>query len=201
MRKSRHVTPEEKLLHIIEKPNGNTKLAAKKKVRVRLSLNFVSRLKNIDFRRLSLRSVNKALVWVSVIATLVLVFYFVKEEKTLQERGKFASTIVEKKDFAYLVDIKEELPALSSYMAYIEENNPFHVLPMIKKPVKVKEPPFALTLVGIFWSDRPQAVIEDGNTQKNYFVYTGDIVGKYTVSKITQNEVQLVSEDGDKTLR
>jgi len=201
MRKSRHVTPEEKLLHIIEKSDGNSKLAGKKKVRAHLSLNFISRLKNIDFRRISLRSINKTLVWISVIATLVLVFYFVKEEKTLQEKGKLASTIVEKKDFPYLVETKGELPALSPYMMYIEKNNPFHVLPMIKKPVKVKEPPFALTLVGIFWSDRPQAIIEDGNTQKNYFVYTGDKVGKYRVSKITQNEVKLVSEDGEKTLR
>ncbi|MDD4957015.1 MAG: hypothetical protein PHH49_04660 [Candidatus Omnitrophica bacterium] len=67
-------------------------------------------------------------------------------------------------------------------------------------PDTLRTPP-GLNLVGIFWSDRPQAVVEDTGSNKSYMIYEGENIGKYKVEKITDRHVYLRSNDGEAILR
>ena len=75
-------------------------------------------------------------------------------------------------------------------------------MPDVKKAETAEEKiKTSFKLVGIIWSDRPQAIIEDEATNKNYLVYEGDAIDKFTVSKIAQDEVKLIAEDGETILK
>ena len=56
---------------------------------------------------------------------------------------------------------------------------------------RVKELAATLKLVGISWSDAPDAIIEDSKAQRSYFVKQGAQVGEFTVHKILKDRVIL----------
>ena len=196
MKSGRRITPEEKLLHLIEKPEDTDKLGLNKKDRLfdpEQSLSFL--------KKITLHSVNKVLIIISIVVTIILVFFFIKGEKYMQARFENLKENI-KKEVLQLSKKQEELPNLSMYLADTEKNSPFHVLPNIKKPEAAKEEkPANLKLVGIIWSNNPQAIIEDETSGKSYLVYEGGTVDKFEVTKISQDTVNLISEDGEKILR
>lgn len=201
------ITPEEKLLHIIEKPeeaekldiNRNTKPSPFAKLKLGKSL---ERFKNIDIKKINLRGINKILLWISVVITIAVIVYFVRDEKRLGRNFEnIKIKAAEREDFK-IDGGKTDIPNLSAYLDETQKNNPFHTLPFIQKLKSEEvEKKINLQLVGIFWSDNPQAIIEDTATGRNYMVYEGDQVDKYKVGKITQREVRLTSEDGNEILR
>ena len=198
MAPARKVTPEEKLLHIIEKPEEADKLDLDKKSKAgRLLFPF----KKIAFKKITLRGINKLLVLASVVITVVFVFFFIKDERSLQAR--FESLKEEIKTKVTRISKEEKKAAdVTTYLADTAKNNPFQVLPDVKKAETAEEKiKTSFKLVGIIWSDRPQAIIEDEATNKNYLVYEGDAIDKFTVSKIAQDEVKLIAEDGETILK
>lgn len=201
MKRFGSVTPDEKLLNIIEKTGDGNKAIKVKKSKIELKRFFDSI--GVVVRKISLHGVNKLLIWVSIIATASLAFYFFKEEKKLEDKFEVVTNQFSEKESSYSFDMKKDMPDLRTYLSETERNNPFHVLPEITKPKKKEEPLASqLSLVGIIWSsDRPQAIIEDKTKAQNHLVYEGDVVEKYTITKITKTEVILTSEDGEKTLR
>ena len=202
MESDRRITPEEKLLHIIEKPEDIDRLGLNKKGKLFDPKRSLSFLKKIGPKKITLHSINKTLVTISAVITITLVFFFIKGEKYMQARFEDLKENI-KKEVLQLSNKQEELPNLSMYLTDTEKNSPFHVLPNIKKSEEVKEEekPAKLKLVGIIWSDDPQAIIEDETSGKSYLVYEGDTVDKFEVTKISQDEVKLISENGDKILR
>ena len=202
----RKLTPEEKLLHIIEKPERIDMLTGKKgkKGIVAFPLpgkGLLGMIGGASSKRFTLRGVNKLIVCLSVILTAALVFFFIRDERNMETKlESLKKGLVKSEEFQ--LGKKQVLPDMAIYIKETEKNNPFHVLPETKK-VEKKEPVSTsnLKLVGIIWSNFPQAMIEDESNGKNYSVYIGDTLDKYTVIDITPNTVKLSSENGEKTLR
>ncbi len=202
MENSRRLTPEEKLLHIIEKPDEAHKIGLNKKKGFLKRGKGLGLFKKISPKKITLHGINKIIISVSVIATIALVILFMQNEKMMTERFGDLKKDIQKETFR-LSETKEEKIDLATYLEDTEKKNPFHVLPVVKKIdiLKEEEPKIELKLVGIIWSDKPQAIIEDDATKKNYLLFEGDAIDKYTVEKITKTQVKLVSEDAEKILR
>lgn len=200
------ITPEEKLLHIIEntKKNKNTVSPGGTGRSFFNSIDFRSLIGivKIDPKHLTLRDLNKVLIFVAVIFTLFAFSYLSGEKRFIQDRLSNMRNIEIKKD-PLSIDLNNgnKLDA-SSYVAGTLSKNPFHMLPVDTEPVdkKVVETK-EFTLVGILWSDRAQAIIEDPVTNKTYMVYEGDTIDEYKIDEITQTEVKLTSQYGEKILR
>ena len=202
----RKLTPEEKLLHIIEKPERIDMLMGKKGKKGIVAFPLAGKrlmgiISNANLKKFTLRGANKLIIGLSVILTAALVFFFIRDERTMETKLESLKKGLVKSD-EFQLEKKKILPDMAIYIKETEKNNPFHVLPETKKAEK-KEPVSTATLklVGIIWSNFPQAMIEDESSGKNYSVYIGDTLDKYTVVDITPNEVKLASEDGEKTLR
>jgi len=196
MEQPRKISSEEKLLHVIEKPNNIDKLNLSKK-------NNLPKKKTrgkISFKKFTLRSLNKILIVVGVLAAATIAFSFVDEDRTLQNRFKDLLATIEREPFD-LDKKRESIPDSETYVLNTRKNNPFHILPFVKKQKVKVITKIDLKLVGILWSDNPQAIIEDSISKKNYLLFVGDTVEKFLVKEITQNEVKLVSETEEKILR
>jgi len=55
-----------------------------------------------------------------------------------------------------------------------------------------------LRLVGISWSKDPDAMIEDTDALRTFFVQVGDMVGDFKVLDISKDKVLLISGEGEK---
>lgn len=208
---SNKVTPEEKLLHIIENSPNAAKLSPKKAVgnadkktddsANSFRENPLAFLNKLDPRNMTLHGINKLFIGICVIATAVIVFYYVQDIQNIDIKFDYFKKMAEAEKSPFRTNTKQDIPVAAKYLADTGKSNPFHILPVVEKPRKKIKQELNLKLVGILWSDRPQAVLEDEKTQKNFMVYEGDIVDKFTVEKITANNVLLVSEDGETTLK
>jgi len=202
MNGNRKITPEEKLLNIIENPKGAQKLGAHRKFSLQglFSKEKAGSFAKINFKKISLRDVNKLLLSAAIIATLIFVVYFVKEERHL--RTRFEDLLKGNVKGGSDVEEQQNNPNISAYLADTEKNNPFNILPFVKKARPIKEVAKSeFKLVGIIWSSTPQAIIEDSTSNKTYVVYEGDTVGEFTVAKISKNEAIISNKNGKKTLR
>lgn len=204
---SNKVTPEEKLLHIIENSPDTGKLSLKKAMNGAAEKtddpargNPLAFLNKLDPRNMTLHGINKLCIGICMIVTAVIVFYYVQDMQNIDVKFDYFKKTAETRKSPFRAGKKQDIPAVAKYLADTEKSNPFHILPVIEKPRKKIKQKLKLQLVGILWSDRPQAVLEDATTQKNFMVHEGDTVDKFTVEKITANNVLLVSEDGETTL-
>lgn len=201
MANQRKLTPEEKLLHVIEKPGDIKKMDLKKRGNASKLGIPPAILKSLDPGKMTLQGVNKFLISIGALATIILVFLFVKSERFMQTRFEDLKENIGKRGFELAKD-EGNIPDHSTYIARTGQNNPFHVLPDIQKMMAEEaKKQVKLKLVGIIWSDTPQAILEDENTKKNYLVYEGDTVDKYEISEINQNEVKILADEGEVVLR
>lgn len=193
----RKLTSEEKLLHVIEKPEEIGKLKLSKKI---------NSLKNIDYamllKKITLRGVNKALICVGSIMVILFILYFGNEERIMQKRF----VTLQEGSGADAIDLRtrrDSIPKLSEYLSESRKNNPFGVLPVVKteRAKQEENEAFNLTLVGIIWSDTPQAIIENSASKNTYLVNEGDSIDKFEVGQITREEVKLISKNGEKILK
>jgi hypothetical protein len=92
---------------------------------------------------------------------------------------------------------------LEDVLTQARKHNIFTLLP--SKDAAMQGPgiggPAELKLVGVLWSDHPQAMIENTKEQKTYFVSTGDKIGVVTVKSILQNKVILTKDSEEWELR
>ena len=199
---SKKITPEEKLLNIIESPKEARKINKHRKFNLQglLSKEKVGSLGKINFKKISLRDINKLLLGAAIIITLIFAVYFVKEERHLRARFNDLLTGVIKGESG--AGEQKDAPNVAAYLADTEKNNPFNILPFAEKAKAAKKAQKSeFKLVGIIWSSTPQAIIEDSTSSKTYVVYEGDTVGEFEVSKISKNEAIISNKDGKKTLR
>lgn len=204
------ITPEEKLLHIIENSdkisdNPSQNLSTAKTFGKKFDLKTFPLLNvftNFNYKKLTLHHVNILLITLALLGTISLVFFLTTESSTLKNRLTELKQAVVKKAPLNLNIEKNHIPDYQEYSIATSSKNPFHMLSS-KEPVITKkmEEDLNLKLVGILWTDEPQAIIEDSNSEKTYMVYKGDTIDKYTVTEITQTQVILESIDGNKTLK
>ncbi|MFH1752859.1 MAG: hypothetical protein ABH875_01630 [Candidatus Omnitrophota bacterium] len=196
----RKLTSEEKLLHVIERPDDIERLKLKKKGPRKGGTGSI--LEKLRLGKVALRNVNKALILISVLMVAGLSIYFAKEEITTQKRFTYLEENAEKEDLH--LTAKDKIPTVSEFLAESRKMSPFGVLPDVEKKVeaaKQEKEVSTLKLVGIIWSDEPQAIIEDDLTKKNYLVSEGERIDEYSVEEITRDNVKLTNEDGEKILR
>jgi len=207
------ITPEEKLLHLIENSDNNQKkmslgktIGKKKKSAgikpVNLSTVFSRVSFKMDLKKLGLRTVNKILIGISLLLTIVFLVQWSKEKAVIQKGFDLINVKPAAQESDRLKLQQSEMPAEAAYIAATEKNNPFHLLPVQEKP-ETTEITLAteFKLVGILWSDKAQAIIEDSSSEQTHMVSVGDPLDKYTVSQITKTEVILHGENGDKILQ
>ncbi len=204
------ITPEEKLLQLIEGTHDIDKLSLKKTDKpVGRPFHFkpvnpLPFLNKVFFgKKITLRTIIKIMLGVCVIFTLFLIFYIAREEQVIQTR--FRELQNKKIDLEPLeLNLTEkETPDVSTFVNDTTQKNPFHLLPFAEdeETDTIVQEATNLQLVGILWSNKAQAIVEDSTEKKTYVVSVGDLIKEYTVSKITQTEVTISSKTGDKILR
>ncbi len=91
-------------------------------------------------------------------------------------------------------DIKSEFPEFSAYLKEIRSKDLFKS-PPVKAQTKVAAADMDVarkfSLVGIIAGAKPQAVIEDKETQKTYYVYPGQSFSGVTVEEVGAGKVVL----------
>lgn len=176
LKNTKRLTPEEKLLNIIEDPDDKTSAAGRE----------ASSQEKKD-----MWDKNPILYRIFVIVcsafALLLIFYIA------QKIGKATSSVT-------LTFQQENAPANT---AELNTTNSAFGGTSSPKPLTTTATASqreGLSLVGILWAEKPQAIIEDRSSAKTYLVYEGDPLDKYVVKKITQNQVELRSENENKIL-
>lgn len=204
-----NITPEEKLLKIIEAPgigNPKTPFGAKGKApgikRAGAWLKGLRIDKNI-FQYLDLRIANKMVASLCGFLTVFWVFDFVRVSSNL--KGRFEQ-ITQAAAIAVAQEKRISVPEVNieEILAQAKKRNMFTFL-----PAKVEATPLAeaiqktsnLKLVGIIWSDNPQVMIEDAKEQRTYLLGTGEQIGQAKIKKIFRDRVILDVEGQEQELR
>ena len=196
-------TPEEKLLKIIESPQtAKAPLGPRDQMVVFFRSGVGRWLKGVQFdskifQRINLKTVNKVLAGVVVAATLVYLFFYVRIESFLRQRLKQVTTTTENANTAGAKEMSAPSVKIEEVLARVRQRNIFtfsgsssprgqkSASPDVYKMIE------RMKLVGILWSEKPQAMIEDSQSAKTYFVSAGDAIGTLTVKKVLRDKVVL----------
>jgi type II secretory pathway component PulC len=214
------ITPEEKLLKIIESPQKNNpffktfpKRFYKRKIFMQaIDIKGISeRIKNLrinknTIRNFKLAGINKIILVLCGIFTFYCIFDYLKLGGNLNRR--FTQIVAE----AAVSDIKEKkvsLPQIniSETLTLARRRNMFTFIPPLPAAGQIVMPPdlaqiiSSLKLVGIIWSANPQAMIEDSKEQKTYLLNTGDQISTIKIKKILRDRVILGKDDQEWELR
>ncbi|MFH1691524.1 MAG: hypothetical protein ABIC68_03000 [Candidatus Omnitrophota bacterium] len=195
------LTPEEKLLRIIESSPGKIPTAARV-ARKRADIKFTFKdLKNRYTEKfskfLNIKSVNILLVFLSAGFSLFVIIDFLAGLPRMTNVMRLESDAKKQG----IGDVKvEHLQPLAYYLQEITGGNIFD-LPVPQAVSQEPEPeplPQELTslaenlsLVGIIWSKPPQAIIEDKTDGKTYLVNRGSKVKIARVKEILKDKVVL----------
>lgn len=201
--------PEERLLKIIENP-----MSAKSAGSVALNKpvdgaprNILALAKRFNigvdfFKRLGLRRINIIVAAVAVIVTLVWLIDFFTMNRALKVRESKIKPAAD--DSAKEVDSSKAAKMPTHEMiAAAKKRNIFTSSPTVPEAVMLQDSQAIadLKLVGIIWSDNPQAMIEDTKGQKTYLLSTGDKIGKFKVKQILRDKAIIAGDDWEKELR
>ena len=199
-----NITPEEKLLKIIESPDvQKRRIPVSAKIRSLSALPLKDWLNNFhldkdSFKRFNLKLVNKIIAIVCILITIVWFFNFLSTSIKLSKRFKQVAidqTISTQEEQArQKIDVNVEEATTQA-----KRRNMFTLLPSKEEAqaaVNIGLTLGNLKLVGILWSDNPQAMIENTKEQKTYFVSSGDKIGDVEVRKIFRDKV-MVGKDAE----
>jgi len=208
-------TPEERLLKIIEKKGAGSDSGKGEIARQRASLErkrwFFS-FKNMHFSDLSLEPpaftlqfVNKMLIIAAILFTLVFVFDFFRDKVHLRNSFSLVTGVP-----ALVKEKTKEKSLLKGDLASaLKESrkrslftlNPIEKEESSKSQIKPREKITDLKLVGILWSNNPQAMIEDVKSGKTYLISSGEEIKRWKIKKIQRDSVILLGDEGETELR
>lgn len=203
-----NITPEEKLLKIIESPDTHKQRISPERNKRNKSagipgswLNKFS-INKEKLKRFNLKTANKISVGICVVWTVFSVSDFFKLKIQLDNRYKkiidgAAVSPVEPRRL-FIPDVQ-----LNSLQEQIRKRNIFTFLPKpeVTEAAAVNDEIANLKLVGVIWSDNPQAMIEDLAGKGTYLVNQGEKIGELKVKKIFKEKVILSKEDKEWQLR
>jgi type II secretory pathway component PulC len=222
MAQERSVTPEKQLLKIIEEPSTDNRDIKGRKVKYTglglfsfrswisrfsfLKEGIGRRFKEGEVRQLNVKALNRSLTLTIFVAVFYLISSVYTSVVNLEKPADLNFEIPEATATAG-IGAAPPLKALSFYLEAIRERNIFEIArteSKVTEEVKSREPSFetleasqSLRLVGISWSKDPDAMIEDTQSMRTYFVKRGEAVGKFKVQAIFKDRVVLVSADGE----
>ena len=192
-----HLTPEEKLLRLIRKDNRGTVPPAEKPITVHRALPpghnnpcvpFLPSLFN------SIHSLTLQRILYSACALSTLYLFIVLLSSLLPYRPIQAPTIKHTAT-EYLVNPTEKVHSLEHYLATIR-GKPLFASTVFANPVSrqgVSDIPSLknINLIGIITGDSPQAIIEDKQNQKTYYVNKGGFINDFQIEDIVKVKVIL----------
>jgi hypothetical protein len=225
MAQDRSLTPEKQLLKIIETSKGNALgVAARSSRRHGMSwLNLGAWLGRISFfkvrleklssgfslEQLDVKTANRILGFLVLLLSLYFMGSLIMSLVNLSKLPR-----LETNPQAAKVDINIPEPqglkkAASYYLDKVRERDIFTMglkklaakQPEQGPSAKIIEITSTLKLVGISWSNDPDAMIEDTKSLKTYFVKRGDMVGETKVQAIFRDKVVLSLENEEFELK
>lgn len=205
-------TPEEKLLQIIDNPS-----LAKPRLSMRLRQKAATlvavpswlgkwKMGGTGGRPiLTARTTNALLAGVCVLLTMAWVVDIVSLRSEFHTRLQ----TVERAQLAAPVQAQGRSSPRPQLQDLLEETKRRNLFTFLPPPAEAASPSVVeelnsrvqeLKLVGIIWSDNPQAIIEDTKDAKTYLLSTGELLGPMglTVKKILKEKIILGEEDGPK---
>lgn len=213
-----NLTPEERLLKIIENPDiqkrklpnlkieqATVVLDRAKKLLGTLKKFRLNKINKDSLKHLDLRVATIIFAVICGAFSIYWVFDFVKSRVTLDKR--FQKIIAESAIAETGSNVDQGLMNLdTSKLAEETKNRNIFSFspPAAEAGMIMTQTTFMVTnlkLVGILWSDNPQAMIEDTKEQKTYFVSSGDKVGEVTVKKIFRDKVIIGKDSQEWELR
>ena len=221
MPENNHATPEKDLLNLIENKDEGSSSAGKKVIRrggslfslgaIRGRFSFLkTNFKDITSGGLSLdlKSINRILIIVVLTGVFLLGFDFFNAMVGLEEQVE-ASFTMDKEVAPFQFQGASNLKNSSYYLEKARKRDIFKMVSkieheafspaaavkkqVIKEIVKKTE---NLKLVGVSWSNDPDAMIEDENLKKTFFVKRGSLINDVKVEAIFKDKVVL-SYEGD----
>jgi len=216
-----NLTPEEKLLKIIENPQADRRKSSGTNMgrgtgggpkkgpgtgvgawlsKIRIDKNTI--------RDLSLRTVSKMVLVLCLIFTIFFIIDFISMgSSSAKKLNKLAAE-------AAAPDIKVNKTAIKDVglveaINLAKRHNIFSFLPQTAgiptqastMPVEIEEIIKNLKLVGIIWSNNPQAIIENTKEQKTYLVNGGDKMSIMDIKRILRDKVILGKDNLEWELR
>lgn len=202
------ITPEEKLLKLIENPGkgvGDLKIKRPFNKRAIFNLFSFKQLK-ANFRKLgrsgekfkpfllNIKFVNRGLAVVAVAMILFLAFDFIAGRPS---PGNVYIYAKESKEPGREFEIRplQNAVNLSDYQNLIDKRDIFHFEPVKQAETSPQAKDILMAevaqikLVGIIWSKSPQAMIEDRKENKTSLVNEGDAVGILKIKRILKDKV------------
>ena len=218
MVQSNSSTPERELLKLIEEDKDNSNSSSSGRLRGVLSFSvlrgrfsFFRRnfLKGISFRDFSITSFNKLLLIILLCMIFYVSFDIITSASRLNKELESSFKLQRKVVFSP----KKEVSLLKNITYYVNEakkRDIFNIIVAKKEekliPQKIDakeiiEKTKHLKLVGIAWSDNPDAMIEDTRAKKTLFVKEGDNINEVRVKKILKDKVILSFKGEDIELK
>lgn len=195
-----NLTPEEKLLRIIESPPGKAgPMRPQRRQDFQLTWKLLKAKYGAKVKEfVSPRAANALLVFFGALATLFLVIDFWLGIPRAASVDKIEA--LAKAQAAWDLSI-ESLDPLAVYLQEITQRNIFSLAdapsekaaPTILQESPVKQPKIAesLKVVGIIWSEVPQVIIEDTKEQKTHLLSRGGTILGARVKEILKDGVIL----------
>ncbi len=211
-------TPEEQLLDLIEKGDSFKSLRPKQKKSTfgsffnlrkfwlffpslkRTLRTQLTRLKG-RIKEPNLKVLNKVLIGIAVALIAYLIADFTIRQPDINQISKKISTGAGQR---FKEEPKADIRPFLYYLEMVQRRNIFS--PVVLKSAESTDADAKkllvslvgeLKLVGISWSENPEAMIEDKKAKKTYFLKTGDMINKLQVEDISKDRV-ILSHDGKK---
>ena len=200
------LTPEEKLLRIIESPVEAVRgMRPQRRIHdFKFSLKLFKAKYGEKLKELfNLKTANAVLVFLAVITTVYLILDFgigLPRAGVLQQ----LEMVARKMDIGNMAI--ERLEPLSLYLQEISQRNIFALpepsvqpaaAPGVKQSAEAKSFIEGFKLVGIIWSEVPQAIIEDAKDGRTYLLNRGGNLKDARVKEILKDRVILSYDNQD----
>jgi type II secretory pathway component PulC len=205
-----NITPEEKLLKIIENPQtpkSNIKLGPKENALAISSpiawFKGIHISRDAIFEYANISSANKALAVVCVLLTCFWIFEFARIGVNMNKRlAKITAASTASKNYAAAVTFLTA--QAKDVLTQARRRNIFTLLPPKQEIVQTQALEQAVSnykLVGIIWSLTPQAMIEDSKAGKTNLLSENEIMGDFKIKKILRDKVIISKDDLEWELR
>ncbi len=227
MATERSITPEKQLLRLIEENKGKNPAAVQAQALRRRGMGIVSlgawlgrfsfskdwfrrRIESLRGQPLDIKSVNRILL----LCAGVFILYFLASTTTALTRLSAPPDLEAPASEGSSINLMERVflkKAVSYYLEKIGQRDIFKMGAVQKitgadgvqtemkvTSSRILDATETLKLVGISWSDNPDAIIEDTRDTKTFFVKTGQKIGDVKVQAIFKDKVVL-SYQGEET--
>lgn len=209
-----NLTPEEKLLKIIENPQTEKRKVGNRGIAKAGGLKTIAepwlkkiRVNKISFKDINLKVLNKIALGLCAILTVFFVFDFISfGANSLKKLSKITAEASVTEVKAKKINFQKTNFAGTIDLA--KKHNIFSFLPPVDNteqadnvPLEIQQVIANLKLVGILWSDNPQAMVENTKEQKTYLLSAGDKIDTLNLKKIFRDKIILGQDDKEWELR